>query len=343
MRVLFQAAQPRRQRAAPDPHPAAGQPHRRRAGSLPAPAVERGPGHPQLGGHLLDRQQRVARGSGLVGRGGGGPAGSGWRSRGRPVRGSATTDAPLRPPRQVRPPPGRRRQAAARGGQPGERGQEERPRRRAVRRSGARRARPCRRGRPAGPGAGWSRAVTDGTPSPLPGAEAAGPGAGRRGGLACRPGPQASSLHSGCRVKSARPGAGTGLPPGPGRRAGTGRYPPHQEGPAPHEGRPPDGYREGGTVPRTAKVRATVVHAPDAGQPGEGTPGCAQRVTLIEGSVMGWLVPPAAAFSAHYRNRVLRAFFHSLPGNRCWQGRAARLQESAEDAGWTACLSSATS
>ena len=42
-------------------------------------------------------------------------AGSGARSRGRPVRGSATTDAPLRPPRQVRPPPGRPRRTAAWG------------------------------------------------------------------------------------------------------------------------------------------------------------------------------------------------------------------------------------
>jgi hypothetical protein len=87
--------------------------------SLPTPGVERGPGYPQLGGHLLDRQQRVIRGSGCRRPGWRGPAGSGWRSRGRPVRGSATTDAPLRPPRQVRLPPGRRL-AAARGGRPAE-------------------------------------------------------------------------------------------------------------------------------------------------------------------------------------------------------------------------------
>ena len=171
---VFQVAQPRRQRAAPDPHPAARQPHRRRPGSLPAPAVEGGPGYPQLGGHLLDRQQRVAGGSGGFVRGGGGPAGSGLGSRGRPVRGSATTDAPLRPPRQVRPPPGRRRLASARGGRPGERGRGERPRGRVARRGG-RAARPCRRGRPTGAGAGWSRAVTSGASSPLPGVEAAGP------------------------------------------------------------------------------------------------------------------------------------------------------------------------
>ena len=59
--LLFQAAQPRGQRAAPDPHPAARQPHCRRPGSLPAPAVESRPGHPQFGGHLIDRQQRVTR------------------------------------------------------------------------------------------------------------------------------------------------------------------------------------------------------------------------------------------------------------------------------------------
>ena len=50
-----------------------------------------------------------------------GPAGSGLRSRGRPVRGSGSTDAPLRPPRQVRPPPSWRRQPATRGCWPGER------------------------------------------------------------------------------------------------------------------------------------------------------------------------------------------------------------------------------
>ena len=260
---------------------------------LPAPAVEIGPGNPQLGDHLIDRQQRVVRVSGFVRRGGRGPTGSDWRSRGRPVRGSATTDAPLRPPRQVRPPPGRRRQAAARGCRAGERGKEERSGGRAVRRGGGwRAARPCRRGRPAGAGAG-SRAVTDGAAPPLPGVEAAGPGAGRRGGLACRPGPQASTLHSGRPVKS--PGA-PGLTPGPKRRVDTSLYPPRQEGSALGEGRPPGGYREGGTVAGTAKVRATVAPPPAAGQPGEGMPGCAQRVMLTGGSVMGWLVPPAAAF-----------------------------------------------
>ena len=156
LRVLFEAAQPRGQRAAPDPHPAAGQPHDCRPGSLPAPAVERGPRHPQLGGHLLDRQQRVIRGTGSSARGGGGPAGSGCRSRGRPVRGSATTDAPLRPPCQVRPPPGRLA-GAARGPARGS-GESGTAAPRSGLRGGAggrRAARPCRRGRPAGAGAGF--------------------------------------------------------------------------------------------------------------------------------------------------------------------------------------------
>jgi hypothetical protein len=312
---VFQAAQPPGECAAPDPDGAAGQPHHRRAGSLLAPAVKRGPGHPQLGDHLIDRQQRVARGSGVCGRGGGGLAGSGWRSRGRPVRGSATTHAPLRPARQVRPPPGRRRQAAARGGRPGDRGEEERPRRCGVRRGGAgRAARPCRRGRRSGAGAGWSRAVTDGTPSPLLGAVAAGPVAGRRGGLACRPGPQASTLPSGRPVKS----------PGAGPRAGTGRCPPRTEGAAPHEGRPPGGSRAGGTVARPATVPATVVHAPAAGQPGVGTPGRAQRVMLLEGSVIGWLVPPCRRFFRLTQKSGFEGHFSLAPGNWCWRGRARR-------------------
>ena len=254
---------------------------------MAAPAVESRPGYPQLGGYLLDGQQRVARGSGVCGRGGGGPAGSGLGSRGRPVRGSATTDAPLRPACQVRPPPGRRRQAAGRGGRPWDQGQEER-------RRGWRAARPCRRGRPAGPGARWSRAVTPCAPSPLPGVEAADPDAGRRGALACRPGPQASSLHSARPVKSARPGAGAGLTPGPEPRVDTGRHPARREGPARHEGRPPGGYRVGGTGARTATVRAPVAHAPAPGRrPGTGSPGCARRVILTGGSVIGRsLTPP---------------------------------------------------
>lgn len=90
-------------------------------------------------------------------------------------------------------------------------------------------------------------------------------------------------------------------------------------------GLPQGGYREGGTVARTAKVRATVVDVPAAGRPGEGTPGCGQRVTLTEGPVMAGLIPRAAALLIHYRNRILRPFFHPPPGNRCWRGRSTRL------------------
>ena len=129
----------------------------------------------------------------------------------------------------------------------------------------------------------------------LPPAVAAGPTAGRRGGLACRPGPQASTLHSARPVKS--PGAGAGLAPGPQPRAGTGRCPPGQAGTALGEGRPPGGYRKGGTVARITKVPATAVSAPaSGGQPGTGVPARGQRVMVAEGSVMGWLVSPAAAF-----------------------------------------------
>jgi hypothetical protein len=242
---------------------------------MPAPAVESRPGHPQLGDHLLDRQQRVIRGSGCSVRGGGGPAGSGWRSRGRPVRGSATTDAPLRPRRQVRPPPGRPRRTAAWGC--GETGKEERPR------SRRRAAGSCRRGSPAGPGAG-SRTVAGGA---LP------PAAGRRGGLASRPGPQASPRTSPRQVKSPPPSPGTGLAPGP---DATGRYGPV---PAPHEqgtGRARAGHREGGTAARARAAPATVVLALCAGrQPDEGVPVCRQRAALPEGPVMAGLAPRAAA------------------------------------------------
>jgi hypothetical protein len=180
---------------------------------LPTPAVEGGPGNLQLGGHLLDRQQRVARGSWFVRRGGGGPSGSGHRSRGRPVRGSATTDAPLRPPRQVRPPPGRPRRTAARGC--GETGKKERPRRRGH--AAWRAPWSCRRGSPARPGAG-SRTVADGTLALA---------AGRRGLLASRPGPQASTRTSSARSSPPAPG-GNGSDTRP--RA-TGQYSPV---PAPH-------------------------------------------------------------------------------------------------------------
>jgi len=248
LRVLFfQAAQPRGQRAAPDPHPAARQPHHRRPGSLPAPAAESRPGHPQLGDHLIDPQQRVIRGTGRSARGGGGPAGSGARSRGRPVRGSATTDAPLRPPRQVRPPPSRPRRTAAWGC--GETGKEAKPRGR--RHAAWRAAWSCRRGRPAGPGAG-SRTVADGT---LPSA------AGPRDGLASRPGPQASTRTSPRQVKSPPPSTGTGLTPGPEPRVDAARCPPRMNkgtalGPANH--RP-------GTA-KGARWRVPARHAPPSHQ-----------------------------------------------------------------------------
>jgi len=299
LRVLFfQAAQPRGQRAAPDPHPAARQPHRRRPGSLPAPAVESRPGHPQLGDHLIDRQQRIIRGTECSVRGGGGPTGSGWRSRGRPVRGSATTDAPLRPPRQVRPPPGRPRRTAARGG--GETGKEKRPRRRG--RAAWRAPWSCRRGRPAGPGAG-SRTVADGT---LP------PAAGRWGRLASRPGPQASTRTSARQVKSAPPQAGTGLTPGPEPRVDTARCPARlNKGTALGTGRPRAGHREGGTVARAHAARATVALALRAArQPDEGVPACRQHAALLEGSVMSRVGPACRRFVRYYRNRVFSPFFH---------------------------------
>jgi hypothetical protein len=323
-RLFFQAAQPRRQRAAPDPHGPAGQPHHRRPGPEPTPAVERRPGHPQLGGHLLDRQQRVIRGAGCSGRDGGGPTGNGARSRGRPVRGSGSTDAQLRPPRQVRPPvrgsPGRSCRAGEQEEQarPGRRPRQEQARRRG---RAWRAARPGRRGRPAGAGAG-SRAVTDGTPSPLPRVETAGSAAGQRGALACRPGPQASSLHSGRPVKSTPPCAGPGLTSGPQPRTGTGRHPPRPEERTPL-GRA--GYREGGTAACTAKVRAGVVPAPAGRQPGGGAPARWQRVMLTGELVISGFVPRAAALLTHYINPVPRVFFHAFPRNGCWRGRAARL------------------
>ena len=311
LRILFfQAAQPRGQRAAPDPHPAARQPHRRRAGSLSAPAVERGPGHPQRGGHLLDRQQRVIRGSGCSVRGGGGPAGSGWRSRALPVRGSATTDAPLRPPRQVRPPPGRPRRTAAWGC--GKREWRKGPRWR------GRVAWSCWRGRPAGPGAG-SRTVADGT---LP------PDAGLQSGLASRPGPQASPRTSPRQVKPAPPQAGTGLTPGPEPRAGTARCPPRtNKGTAPGTGRLWAGHHEGGTVARTRAVRATVAPAPcDGGQPDEGMSACTQRAAPLQGSVMaGW--PRVSPFCPLLQKSDFRGLFSRAPGNRLGRDRDTRIVE----------------
>ena len=210
-----------------------------------------------------------------------GPAGSGLGSRGRPVRGSATTDAPLRPACQVRPPPGRRRRAAARGCRDWDQGKEVRPRGRTRRRGeGWRAARPCRRGRPAGPGAGWSRAVTSCAPSPLPGAVAAGPAAGRRGGLACRPGPQASTLDSARPVKS--PSAGAGLTPGPEPRADrAGARPAGRGRPGTRAGRRA-GTAKGARwrAPRRCAPPSSTPPAPGR-QPGTGTPGPARRVMVF--------------------------------------------------------------
>jgi hypothetical protein len=64
------------------------------------------------------------------------------------------------------------------------------------------------------------------------GTRSAWPAGARRGALACRPGPQASTLHSGRHVKS--PGAGPGLTPGPQPQVDACRYPPRpEEGTAP--------------------------------------------------------------------------------------------------------------
>jgi hypothetical protein len=168
-------------------------------------------------------------------------------------------------------------------------------------------------GRPAGPGAGWSRAVTSCAPSPLPGVEAAGPDAGRRGRLACRPGPQASSLHSARPVKSKRPGTvpgRAGLTPVPEPRVDAGRCPAGQEGAALGEGRRPGGHHRG-TVARTATVRATVAPAAD-GQPGSGVPDCGERVMLTEGSVIGRSLAPSG-FPSTTEIGFSGLFFAALP------------------------------
>lgn len=281
LRVLFQAAQPRGERAAPDPDAPARQPHGRRAFAPSAPAVERGPGHPQLGRHLLDRQQRVIAGPQPVRPGSGGPARNGARPRNQPVRGSTTTDAPLRPPRQVRSPADRRWQSAARNCGREQEGRGSVPQARCAPGRARTDGLPCRRGRPAQPGEG-SQAVTNGAAPPLPRAVAADPAAGRRGALACRPGPQASTLHSGRRVKPAR------------------------------------------TMVRTAQARTIVAHAPDVGrQSGAGVPACGRRVVVTGELVMGGLVPRAAVLLTHSMNPVSKAFFHPLPGNRCWRARTA--------------------
>ena len=76
---------------------------------------------------------------------------------------------------------------------------------------------------------------------------------------------------------------------------------------------------------RTAKVRATVVHAPAAGgQPGTGAPGL-RAARYADRRICHRLAPFASWFSIHYRNPVFGAFFHAPPGNSCWRGRTRRL------------------
>ncbi len=176
------------------------------------------------------------------------------------------------------------------------------PRVEAVRRGeGQRTARPGRRGRPAGPGAA-SRTVTDGAAQPglLTAARSL---PGRRGGLAFHPGPLASTLHSARHIKPTRPCTGAGLTLGPEPRVTPYRCPPGQEGAAPGEGRPPGGYRKGGTV-----ARAIVVPAASR-QPGRGAAVLGQRVVLIKCSGMAGLVPRAAASLTHLHKSGFECFF----------------------------------
>ena len=177
------------------------------------------------------------------------------------------------------------------------------PRVEAVRRGdGQRAARPGRKGRSTGPGAA-SPAVADGAAQaglltaarPLP---------GRRGGLAFRPGPLASSLHSARHVKPTRPCTGAGLTLGPKPRVATCRCPPGQEGAALGQGRPPGGYRKGGTV-----ARATVVPAGASWQPGTGAAAFGQRVVLMKCPGMAGLVPRAAASLTHLHKSGFECFF----------------------------------
>jgi hypothetical protein len=117
---------------------------------------------------------------------------------------------------------------------------------------------------------------------------------------ACRPGPQASSLDSGRPVKSAWPGAGTELAPGPRLRPVLA------------------GARRAGTA-----KRATT--APAAGPPGAGTPGGGQRVCMLdEGSAMGnWSrVPPNSRL---LKKPGFEGPFSLPPGKELLTGRTARL------------------
>ena len=318
LRVLFfQAAQPRGQRAAPDPHPAARQPHHRRPGSLPAPAVESRPGHPQLGDHLIDRQQRVIRGSGCSVRGGGGPAGSGCAFPGA-ARPWVRDDGRSAPPAPSSPAPAR--PATADGG-------------------------PGLRGNGKGGRAAWAGAHSLAGGLVLPEGKA---GRARRGI------PDGGRRHT---PAGRWPAGRAGLPPGtaginphlsppgqvrpaPGedgldtRPRATGRYgpvpAPHEQGDGSGTGRPWAGHREGGTVARARAARATVALALRAGrQPDEGVPACRQHAALSEGSVMGRVGPACRRFVRYYRNPVFRAFFHALPENRLVRDRHTRLAAAA--------------
>jgi hypothetical protein len=159
--------------------------------------------------------------------------------------------------------------------------------------------RPCRRGRLAGPGAG-SRAVAGGAALP-PLRPAAGFLAGRQGGLASRPGPQASTRDSARPVKSTRHRGG-----GPDARTEvTGRYgavPARPEETAPGAGRRA-GQCEGDMAARAARAPVIVVLTPPASR---------QCAALLEGLVMGRLAPPFTGLSAHVRNPVFGGFFHVL-------------------------------
>jgi hypothetical protein len=87
-----------------------------------------------------------------------------------------------------------------------------------------------------------------------------------------------------------------------------------KEGTAPATGRPRAGYRVGGTV----------APAPAAGEPGEGMPGCAQRVMLLDGFVMaGWsrVLPHCSPIT---EIRISEPFLLT-PRNRCWRGGDTRL------------------
>ena len=310
-----------------------------RAGSLLAPAVERRPRHPQLGGHLIDRQQRVIRGCGFAGRGGGGAgrerlafpgAARPWvRHDARSAPPAASSPAPARPARAGRG-PGR----PARG--PGERGPALGPGGRGPAPQTRCAAGRCQAGGPAlpeRPTLPEGKAVRGGR-GVVPGGDrrhalaGAGGGGGRPG---CRPAgraglpPGTAGIQPPLRPPRQADRRGTGLDTRPRatRRYGPVPDPPGGAGPArgPAAGRVP----RRGTVARTAKVRATVVHARAAGQPGAGTPGRAQRVILLEGSVIGWLVPPCCRFFRLTQKSGFEGLFSLAPGNWCWRGRARRL------------------